>query len=138
MSDFALYILDHFSCFLCVCVMHEACRHCCAVESSHIDSSYLEALVYHSNANSSISNVLRWIEEQADSGVFCFPGIVMWCADCRNHSVISYQHYVSMCRGDLIAESAILSESVYYTRMCMGADYLWDMQSEGIMMATAI
>jgi hypothetical protein len=113
-----------------------ACRHCAVSSSIGGQQSYVEVLVYHSSINSSMVQVLGWVEEQADSGLFCFPGITVWCPACRRNSVVRYEHYSEVCRGDHLPESMVVSESVYYARMCMGAELLRDMQCEGILAGT--
>lgn len=107
--------------------MH-ACRHCHSSSScsssrcTEAAGSYVEALVY-SNGQP-ISDVLLWVEQKAASGLFSLPGIVIWCHDCRKMSVISYQDYVTSC-GNVVQP---MSESLYYTRMCMEAEILMRMQ----------
>ncbi len=46
------------------------------------------------------------------------------CTECKKISVISYTYYLLLSRSeDKLPEDKILSQSVYYTRMCIGAEY---------------
>lgn len=46
------------------------------------------------------------------------------CTKCKRISVISYTYYLLLSKHeDKLPPSKILSQSVYYTRMCLGAEF---------------
>lgn len=106
-----------------------SCRHCYGRhEFPQPATSYVEQMVYGRGAT--MEQVLEWVESKSTGNpphvaAVSMPGITIWCHACRRMSVVSYTYYrwLSMER-DCIPESKILSQSVYYTRMCMGAE-MW-------------
>jgi hypothetical protein len=84
----------------------------------------VEVLVYCDNHEKNLEEALTWIEQRAGSGAFSLPGIVFWCSKCRKTSIISYEHYTA----NLPANIEPISSGAYYTRMCVGAEMLMQMQ----------